>query len=627
MTSLFAAVLAVIAAPLLDRALAGRPSSAVALQDAARTAVFGIVLLHVLPSGLGGSGWIALGALILGLVVIRVVERLTDAHDAVASGRVRGPMLLIIVALALHHLLDGVALALPDGHGDTSAALDIAVIAHTLPVSLLAWRFVRHHAGAGLAAATLVGIVLSTALGFGFGATLSLAPDDPWIGLSACFLSGALLHAASHRLDHGPRRPSASGIGTLLGLGVAGWVVAAHPLPARFDAELAIGPAFLAIADETAPAVLLGFALAGLLKVVEPPELLRRLAGRDRVRAAAAGAVVGIPLPLCSCSALPVYEGMLSRGVPRAAALSFLIGGPEIGVGTLAVSGGILGGPATALRLAVATLTAFVVGVALGKEDVAPPQPATPPPPQPAGPRVVHAARYAFGELADHTLPWILLGILLASVIEPYLEPQALAGVPDALAVPLLALIGLPVFVCASGSTPLAAVLLHKGVSMGAVLAFLITGPATNITTFGVLRRRHGARFALTFGAVVAGVAILAGWGVDLALPTFTVPIHHPQSSLAASPLGVLALAAFGALTATSLLRTGLDGFLHELGLLTLLGHDEHEDGCGCDHDHGTVQDAGPTPVITGLALTPPSAPRPKGGPGAFGHLPTPPPQ
>jgi uncharacterized membrane protein YraQ (UPF0718 family) len=625
MTSLLAAALAVAAAPLLDRALAGRPAAAVALQDAARTAVFGIVLLHVLPSGLGGSGWIALGALLLGLVIIRVVERVTDAHDAVRSGRVRGPMLLVILALALHHLLDGVALALPEAQHDGSAALDVAVIAHTLPVSLLAWRFVRHHAGPSLATLTLAGIMLATAVGFGFGATLQLAPDDPWIGLSACFLSGALLHAASHRLDHGPRQPFASGVGTLLGLGVAGWVVFAHPLPARFDAELAIGPAFLAIADETAPAVLLGFAIAGWLKVVEPPELLRRLAGRGRVRAAAAGAVMGIPLPLCSCSALPVYEGMLARGVPRAAALSFLIGGPEIGVGTLAVSTGILGGPATALRVGVATLAAFLVGLVLGGPSSEPSgasQPASPSAPPDRSWR--RAAQYAFGELADHTVPWILLGILLASVLEPYLEPQALAGVPDALAVPLLALIGLPVFVCASGSTPLAAVLLHKGVSMGAVLAFLITGPATNITTFGVLSRRHGARFAFLFGAVVAAVAITAGWLVDLALPNFAVPISHPLTPVSGSLTGLLALTAFGALTAASLLRTGLDGFLHELGLLTLLGHDEHEDGCGCDHDH-TLSSA-PMPALTGLTLTPPTR-SPVGGPGATARPPTPPPR
>lgn len=627
MTSLLAAALAVAAAPLLDRALAGRPAAAVALQDAARTAVFGIVLLHVLPSGLGGSGWAALGALLLGLIVIRLVERLTDAHDAVRTGRVRGPMLLVTVALALHHLLDGVALALPEAHDDGSAALDIAVIAHTLPVSLLAWRFVRHHAGSTLAAFTLGGIVLATALGFAFGATMQVAPDDPWIGLSACFLSGALLHAASHRLDHGPRQPLPSGVGTLIGLGVAAWVVVAHPLPARFDAELAIGPAFLAIADETAPAVLLGFAIAGLLKVVEPPELLRRLAGRGRARAAAAGAVMGIPLPLCSCSALPVYEGMLTRGVPPAAALSFLVGGPEIGVGTLAVSAGILGGPATALRVGVATLAAFLVGFVLG-DQVPEPRTRGVPDAQPApqANRWRQAAQYAFGELADHTIPWILLGILLASVLEPYLEPQALAGVPDALAVPLLALIGLPVFVCASGSTPLAAVLLHKGVSMGAVLAFLITGPATNLTTFGVLSRRHGARFAFTFGAVVAAVAIGAGWTVDALLPDFSVPISHPDAPLTGSPMGVLALAAFGALTTASLLRTGLDGFLHELGLLTLLGHDEHEDGCGCSHDHAHDAATPPIPVLTGLSLTPPTR-SPMAGPGATARPPQPPPQ
>jgi len=77
--------------------------------------------------------------------------------------------------------------------------------------------------------------------------------------------------------------------------------------------------------------------------------------------------------------------------------------------------------------------------------------------------------------------------------------------------VPLFALLGIPMYVCASGATPLAAVLIHKGVSPGAAIAFLLTGPATNITTFGVLSRLHGRKAAWVAGITMTIAAIMLG--------------------------------------------------------------------------------------------------------------------
>jgi uncharacterized protein len=133
----------------------------------------------------------------------------------------------------------------------------------------------------------------------------------------------------------------------------------------------------------------------------------------------------------------------------------------------------------------------------------------------------------------------------------------------DVLEVAVFALIGMPIFVCAAGATPLIAVLLAAGVSPGAALAFLLTGPATNVSTFGVLRRLHGARMAWIFAVVTAAGAIGIGLAVNalpLAVATNAAPGHEPASLFEQLCLALLAL-----LYAASLLRRGGRAFLAEL--------------------------------------------------------------
>jgi hypothetical protein len=154
--------------------------------------------------------------------------------------------------------------------------------------------------------------------------------------------------------------------------------------------------------------------------------------------------------------------------------------------------------------------------------------------------------------------------------------------------VPVAALIGLPLYVCATGSTPLAAMLLVQGMSPGAVLALLLTGPATNVTTFGVLARLHGRSTALLFAAVMwlgaVGLGFLANWLV--AVPELTAfDISHEHG-----PFGWFWLAALGAVFAWSLLRQGVRPFLERLfeSPANLTHAEAH--GC-CDHDDDDEHD------------------------------------
>ena len=121
-------------------------------------------------------------------------------------------------------------------------------------------------------------------------------------------------------------------------------------------------------------------------------------------------------------------------------------------------------------------------------------------------------------------------------------------------------------YVCASGATPIAALAIHKGLSTGAAMAFLIAGPATNVTTFGVLARLHGRRIALLFGVTVTVLAVLAGWIVDLiGIPAAPILESHSALDSHGSWWAYLAVGGLAALVVASLLRQGPRGALRQI--------------------------------------------------------------
>ncbi|MGA0869556.1 MAG: permease, partial [Planctomycetota bacterium] len=184
----------------------------------------------------------------------------------------------------------------------------------------------------------------------------------------------------------------------------------------------------------------------------------------------------------------------------------------------------MLGPEVAAARVVTAALLALGVAVAVAgrapgasaEADAA--QPPIDERPVGFGPRIRRALHTGLVEAVDETSAWILLGLGAAAFLTPLLDPTALAGVPSLVAVPAAALLGMPLYVCASGSTPLAAVLVAKGLSPGAAIAFLLTGPATNVTTFGVLSRLHDRRTAVAFATLMFLGASAAGLATDALL-------------------------------------------------------------------------------------------------------------
>ena len=305
--------------------------------------------------------------------------------------------------------------------------------------------------------------------------------------------------------------------------------VHAHVAPEGLDGAvvdfIGYGARFWDLCVESAPALLLGYALAGVFAAFLPRLSLGWMRRGSSPSKALKGMLFGLPLPICSCGVVPLYQSLIRRGAPASAAMAFLIATPELGVEALLLSWPLLGPELTVARLICAALVAILAGwligrlvepgegVAVAYQDAAPSKALKV--------RVREAMSVGFGEVLDETGPWIVTGLAIAALLSSGALGAELAGVPGALQVALFALVSLPLYVCASGATPLAAGLIVAGASPGAALAFLLAGPATNLTTFGVLRGLHGARIAWLFGALVVALSIAAGVGVDVVFEAF----------------------------------------------------------------------------------------------------------
>ncbi|MBZ0272774.1 SO_0444 family Cu/Zn efflux transporter [bacterium] len=324
-----------------------------------------------------------------------------------------------------------------------------------------------------------------------------------------------------------------------------------------------------------APFLLFGLAGAGLLHVALSRHAVERHLGGGGMGSVARAAAFGIPLPICSCGVVPIGIELSRKGASRPATMSFLITTPESSADAILLTWGMLG-PFVAIARPIASFfTAVLAGVfamffpARGEGD-APAGPEidekaieaaccdsavcntagakspdgvgfagvgrsirnaiarkTEPGVEPFGSLLRRGARYAFVEVADDILFWLFAGLLLTGVIT-VLVPNDLASIGlgggHASYLVMLAA-GIPLYMCASASTPVAAALVAKGVSPGAALVFLLSGPATNAATVVVLRGVFGRGFVRVYLAAIALGALAAGFALDFALASIGVSV------------------------------------------------------------------------------------------------------
>jgi uncharacterized membrane protein YraQ (UPF0718 family) len=290
--------------------------------------------------------------------------------------------------------------------------------------------------------------------------------------------------------------------------------------------------------QESSIYVLFGIFVAGLMHVFVRPEAVSRHLGRGKVSSVLKAAALGVPIPLCSCGVLPAAVSLKRQGANNGATTAFLISTPESGVDSIALTYALLDPLMTVARPVAAFTTAAVAGIA---ENMLSPDKET----KTMRPDLsctvdnccdgvdclpeVHKAHhtffeklkaglsYALFELWGDIAPWYLFGLILAGIITILIPSELMAkhlggGLPAML---VMLAVGIPLYICATASTPIAAALILKGVSPGAALVFLLAGPATNVTSLTVLLGLLGKRATAIYLASIAVVSVACGLVLD----------------------------------------------------------------------------------------------------------------
>jgi uncharacterized membrane protein YraQ (UPF0718 family)/copper chaperone CopZ len=287
-----------------------------------------------------------------------------------------------------------------------------------------------------------------------------------------------------------------------------------------------VGAETWTLTAEMAPYLLFGFALAGALSVFIREETVGRHLGGRGLGAACRAAMIGVPLPLCSCGVIPVAASLRRHGAGKGATLSFRASTPQTGVDSIAATWGLLGPLFAGIRVVVAFLTGLIAGTLTDRfagEDRAAPAP-TPSPDRPAkkrspGESVVAALRYGFWTLPKDIGMSLLVGLILAGMISSVLPDSFFAGHFGGSWLAYLAAlaVAIPMYVCSTGSIPLATAMISAGISPGAALVFLIAGPATNTATLATTYRLFGGKIT----AIYLLTLILCALGAGILLDTF----------------------------------------------------------------------------------------------------------
>lgn len=290
---------------------------------------------------------------------------------------------------------------------------------------------------------------------------------------------------------------------------------------------------------ESAPFVLFGTFLAGLLYIFLNPETIYRRLSKNTLGSVFTASLFGIPLPLCSCGVLPAAVSLSKQGANKGAVLSFLISTPESGVDSIAVTYALMDPLMTIMRPVAAFVSAIIAGILGVVTDTSEKNDA---PSRPdltcrvdgccdgvdcpvelhrnhhtVGEKLWSAMKYAFGELFEDFAPWFVIGVIAAGVLtalvpDGFLEHYLGGGILTML---LMLAMGIPIYICATASTPLAAALVLSGVSPGAALVFLLAGPATNAASFSVVAGNLGRRATVIYVATISVVAVAMGLLTD----------------------------------------------------------------------------------------------------------------
>ncbi len=282
---------------------------------------------------------------------------------------------------------------------------------------------------------------------------------------------------------------------------------------------------FVSILAEMSPYLLLGFFFAGLLYAFMPREKIEKYFSGKPLRSSFMSALLGVPLPLCSCGVIPTGMALYKNGASKGGTISFLISTPQTGVDSILATFSLMGLPFAIVRPIAALVTGITGGLITGvidenidNKDL---EKEVQVEPKTLKAKLRDVFKYGFVEFIQDISKWLVVGLILAGIISVAIPDNffELLNLPPVLQMLLILAISIPLYICATGSIPLAAILILKGISPGAAFVLLMAGPATNAATITVIGKVMGKKSLITYLGSIIGGALITGFIIDYILP------------------------------------------------------------------------------------------------------------
>ncbi len=283
---------------------------------------------------------------------------------------------------------------------------------------------------------------------------------------------------------------------------------------------------FIQIFVEMSPYIMLGLIFVGVLNLLIKKETISKHLGKQDNFSIIKASLFGVPLPLCSCGVIPTSVYFAKSGASKGAVISFLTSTPQTGIDSIIATYGMMG-PIFAVFRPFAALfmgiingslinkifkqeqpnhTLFVEEYSLNEKNTS------------IKSKISAFYKYSFVEFLDDIAPQFVMGLLIAAAITYFIPDNFFTGsiIQDGLLGMLaVILIGVPMYICATSSIPIAMSLIAKGFSPGVAFVFLAVGPATNAASFVILMKVLGRKVAFSYLLILIITSIIFGYLLD----------------------------------------------------------------------------------------------------------------
>ncbi len=339
---------------------------------------------------------------------------------------------------------------------------------------------------------------------------------------------------------------------------------------------------FFLLTDAMSIYIIVGLFFAGILKQLIPDDFISKNLGKDSTTSVIKATIFGIPLPVCSCSVIPIAQGLKKEGASKGAVQSFLISTPITGVDSILATFSFFGLIFTIFRIISSVIIAIIVGLiqnfvenknseevtktqessccssgsscCSSKEEVKPQFfTTTPPKEEPSsccsstensssccgsskksGFSIKGVFTYAYVTLFSDMVKALAVGLILGALFTTFVpkEYSSILFENKILTYFVILLFAIPLYTCATASLPIAAAFMLQGMSAGAAFIFLTAGPATSAVTMSVVYKMLGKTSLIIYVSTIAILSLIFGFIFDLSFNNLQIlSLEHEMES------------------------------------------------------------------------------------------------